>query len=306
MNLKKLTYDVYMKRFSFAIAAGFLGMHGMAWGFSLSVNETTYLNGEIPVYTISGAPPNSPIYWSSTINGKSTPEQFANYGQKTDANGYWSSAGSPFNTSAMQGAWTKTAQIGNSSSDAPAKTIRFDVTSRLTSTTPTKLKNMLSVSNWGGIQKSADNDSLLDGSKLVQAFGASNIHVDLSPKYLTKSYPGTSFGGPMTSLAQLAASAPYQALFQQPFQTYLINTYSFANWSWVNWNTAQSPRPPFTQGMASQETQEVEALALQLMQTYKNTGKQFDLTNWEGDYMLHKGESRLNRAGQSDRYSIDD
>src|ERR1700720_1237296 len=53
----------------------------------LTVNHPVYTVGQAPVYTISGALPNTRILWSSTLNGVSTGEVNAYYGQNTDATG---------------------------------------------------------------------------------------------------------------------------------------------------------------------------------------------------------------------------
>lgn len=78
------------------------------------------------IYSISGAPPNSPIFWSSTLNGRPTGENQAYYGQNTDANGYWSAAGGAW-TTALLGNWVKTATVGGNS-----VSVAFTVTPYLT------------------------------------------------------------------------------------------------------------------------------------------------------------------------------
>ena len=77
----------------------------------LKIDTSAYLVGETPVYTISGASPNSQIRWSSTLNNQSTGESNAYYGQITDSNGFWQGQGGIWQTSHL-GQWTKTATVG--------------------------------------------------------------------------------------------------------------------------------------------------------------------------------------------------
>ncbi len=98
-----------------------------------------YTVGSSTTYSISGAPPNTAIYWSSTLNGVSTGENHAFYSQFTDASGNWSAAGGAW-ASANVGGWTKTASIGS----APDTTVAFQV---ISSTDPVPPPSGTTVSN---------------------------------------------------------------------------------------------------------------------------------------------------------------
>lgn len=77
----------------------------------LTVNASMYTVGSQPFYSVTGAPPYSPIYWSSWINGVSTGETDTFYGHYTDANGNFSSFGGQWLSSHV-GYWKKQVKIG--------------------------------------------------------------------------------------------------------------------------------------------------------------------------------------------------
>lgn len=77
----------------------------------LTVNASMYTVGSQPFYSVTGAPPYSPIYWSSWINGVSTGETDTFYGHYTDANGNFSSYGGQWLSSHL-GFWKKQVKIG--------------------------------------------------------------------------------------------------------------------------------------------------------------------------------------------------
>jgi hypothetical protein len=84
-------------------------------GATLAMDKTSYLVGEAPLYTVTGAPPNSPIYWSSTRNGVSTGETNVFYGHYTDEDGGFTAYGGAWRD-IDPGTWTKTVSIGGQTS----------------------------------------------------------------------------------------------------------------------------------------------------------------------------------------------
>lgn len=92
----------------------------------LQMNKSAYYVGEAPTYTVTGAKPETPILWTSTQNGVASGEQNADYGQRTDASGAWSSSGSAFGT-AQQGQWVKTASVGGETDTAPFQVLPLGV-----------------------------------------------------------------------------------------------------------------------------------------------------------------------------------
>jgi hypothetical protein len=77
----------------------------------LTMQCDSFITDDYPVYTIKNAPPNSPIYWSSTVNTVSTGETNAFYNQYTDANGSFTVQGGNFN--GPYGMWVKTVTVGS-------------------------------------------------------------------------------------------------------------------------------------------------------------------------------------------------
>jgi hypothetical protein len=68
---------------------------------SLSLDRTTYREGDVPSYTVTGEP-DKVLQWTSTPNGNLTSEVEATYSTSTNAAGVWTGTGP---------AWT-TAQVG--------------------------------------------------------------------------------------------------------------------------------------------------------------------------------------------------
>jgi hypothetical protein len=74
---------------------------------TLTIAQSYIPAGGSVTYSITGAQPNSPIYWSSWRNGSVT-ENNAFYGHYTDANGNWSLPSDPMND---QGLWAKVTKV---------------------------------------------------------------------------------------------------------------------------------------------------------------------------------------------------
>jgi hypothetical protein len=82
--------------------------------FAFTLSEKSFEPGvNTPIWHITGALPDTPIYWSSTHDGMPTGE-YDTYGTKTDANGEFLYQGPPFDTS-QAGQWTRTVQVGRNS-----------------------------------------------------------------------------------------------------------------------------------------------------------------------------------------------
>jgi hypothetical protein len=77
----------------------------------ITVDSSSYVVGQSPLYTVTG-PPNTPIYWSSLLNGVSTGEDHAYYGQVTGPDGVWSGYGGPWQAGDV-GTWVKQVFIGS-------------------------------------------------------------------------------------------------------------------------------------------------------------------------------------------------
>jgi len=96
-------------------------------GMTLSINKAVFTVSEVPVYLISGAPPNATICWSSSKDGQPTGESGTCYGQKTDSNGEWQSAGNAWLPGNV-GSWQKVANVYPQGSNTPqTATVSFQV-----------------------------------------------------------------------------------------------------------------------------------------------------------------------------------
>lgn len=78
----------------------------------LAINKSTFIVGEAPGYSVSGAAVNSPVLWSSVRNGLPTGENLTDYGHKTDAMGVWSAPGGNW-TAEHIGQWSKSVKVGD-------------------------------------------------------------------------------------------------------------------------------------------------------------------------------------------------
>jgi hypothetical protein len=111
--------------------------------------------------------------------------------------------------------------------------------------------------------------------------GPDAIFIYLQWKFLDD-YPQKAngpFWPPATpaSLTELAQTAPYQALFNMPFNLFVITTFGFQNQDRID-TFRTDPNA------AINEEQEFYDLTRYLYSTYAGTGKTFILKNWEGDY----------------------
>jgi hypothetical protein len=130
------------------------------------------------------------------------------------------------------------------------------------------------------------NNFLLEGSTRISSSGSDAIFIYLEPKFRTR-YPDKS-NAPFWpaedphSLVELAQTAPYRAVFDLPFRTFVITAYSFAGADQIQ-NFATDPT------LATLEEQEFYDLTFYLLTTYAGTGKTFILKHWEGDYIGLQG-----------------
>jgi hypothetical protein len=135
------------------------------------------------------------------------------------------------------------------------------------------------------------NNFLVEGASSARNLGAHAIFVYLYPGFRA-SYPDKNAGlwpsTAVTSLAQLAQTAPYQNLFSMNFNLYVLTALTFSNGgdNVLSFNT--NPNAAVT------EEQEMYDLTLYLLNTYKGTGKTFILKNWETDQLALAGNYGAN------------
>jgi len=127
---------------------------------------------------------------------------------------------------------------------------------------------------------------LLEGSTRISSSGSDAIFIYMEPKFRAR-YPDKSnapFWPPEDphALVELAQTAPYRAVFDLPFRTFVITAYSFAAGDTIQ-DFATDPT------LAAKEEQEFYDLTRYLLATYAGTGKTFILKHWEGDYIGLQG-----------------
>ena len=116
------------------------------------------------------------------------------------------------------------------------------------------------------------------GAGAIATMGAKTIKVFMADDYATK-YSADTFGGGINNLTDLAETTQFTTLFNNAsFNTYIINTWTFANGTSDPWRSGVTPT------MLSNEKTEMKNFAKHLLNTYRNTGKTFILQNWESDW----------------------
>ncbi len=121
-------------------------------------------------------------------------------------------------------------------------------------------------------------DILTYGANLIDGLSpVSAIKFFLSPAYSTLDFPGQTWGGTYTTLAQIVADTAFSTAIS-PFSTVVLNCWTFANGTNNPWVNAITPTS------LANEYSEIKALADYLLANYSN--KTFVIQNWEGDWSL--------------------
>lgn len=90
---------------------------------TLTLDRLRYPVGSAPRYTVHNGAPNTPIYWSSFLNGVSTGEVNSFYGHYTDGNGFFQAVGGVW-TEDHIGDWVKQVSINGEIASAGFKVVR--------------------------------------------------------------------------------------------------------------------------------------------------------------------------------------
>jgi len=135
---------------------------------------------------------------------------------------------------------------------------------------------------------------LVDGGEQVLGMGSNIIKFSISPRYAENAYAKEK-DPKVTSLMQLAQQPAYKPLFDMPFATYVMWTYTFATdkklWPWHG---------HMKQDVLDAEYKEMYEFTKYLLTTYNGTGKTFYLGNWEGDWHLIEGAPRAKYKWETD------
>jgi hypothetical protein len=127
--------------------------------------------------------------------------------------------------------------------------------------------------------------SLNEGARRLQAMGTRTIKVALYDAARYYKFGACDWSSvPATATpSQIAQTAEYRALFAMEFSSYAMMTYSSLGLDY--WLTGVSD------AQCALETREMQDLATTLLQSYRGSGKEFVIQNWEGDWAI-RGRSR--------------
>lgn len=139
------------------------------------------------------------------------------------------------------------------------------------------LPDVLGVTHVAGSYHLTEGDFLNEGAEKVLALGSRVIKLYLhKPR---RSYPFSGTWPAVRTPTELAATAPYRAVFRKPFTTYVLTVYSMGR-----------PEHYWTKGISpeqkAEETRQFHELTRHLLTTYRGTGKTFVLQHWEGDWAI--------------------
>ncbi|HEX4954328.1 MAG TPA: hypothetical protein VF017_13130 [Thermoanaerobaculia bacterium] len=233
-----------------------------------------YAVGETPTYTIANGPPSAPIYWSSTRNGVSTGEVNAFYGHYTDVNGSWTSPGGPWQSSHV-GTWTKTAVIGNPADPyVDRSSFGFQVIPSCEIFPPVTTSTAWSdFASRAGAYVWTNRCLLDDGVNKLSAIGGHTVRLLLSPRC----------SPPESLVSLLYSSEVWEALSDPNIWTYELTTFDQSGCQAKAYVDPTLYTPAFTASVVA----EYRDFAYNLAWLSHWTGKQFIISNWEGDNVVY-------------------
>lgn len=127
--------------------------------------------------------------------------------------------------------------------------------------------------------------SLVEGARRLAAQGSETIKIELYDAARYYKFGDCDWTGvpAATPAVEVAQTPEYREVFELPFSSYVIMTYSSKGLDW--WRSGVTAR------QCGEEAAEMEDLATEFLTTYRGTGKQFVIQNWEGDWAI-RGASR--------------
>jgi hypothetical protein len=245
-----------------------------------TISTPTFMAGQGTTYTISGAPPNNQIQWTSTLNNVSTGEYRAYYGQTTDANGNWTALGGAW-TAAQAGAWLKTATFVDPANpnnpNPPTSKVSFQVIAScsifsLPGSQPpsgSDFPNRVGAYDWPINRCLTD-----DGTNRVSAIGGHVVRVLFSAKCSTQE-----------TLSQVFSTAEIQNALTNPYlTTFVLTEFDRATCtpSYVDPNY-------YTTTNYNAVVSDYQAMLQQLYTQFHGKNKTFIISNWEGDSAVYCG-----------------
>jgi hypothetical protein len=143
-------------------------------------------------------------------------------------------------------------------------------------------KTELGVAHIGGLYALSEADYLNEGAATARALGARCLKVALTldtDNPTSKLYPFHSRWPAVETLAALAETPYFRALFAREFDTFILTAFRPGR-------PAGYWREGFTAEDEQAEEESFAALTRSLLETYAGTHKTFVLQNWEGDWAL--------------------
>lgn len=139
-----------------------------------------------------------------------------------------------------------------------------------------KISDILGVTHTRGQYAFTKKPFLIEGAEAVNTLGAKIIKLWFSSGYRRSYAWHSQWPANIASLAELAQSPYFEAVFGMPFHTYVLEVYEFIP-AGNFWKNGLSPAD------RERVQDDVYRLARHLLTRYRGTGKTFVLQNWESD-----------------------
>lgn len=156
------------------------------------------------------------------------------------------------------------------------------------------LADRLGCTHVSGTYSFTDKDFLNEGADRIAELGMRTIKIYLNDP--RGRYPFNSqWPRQFKSLVEMAEHPYYRAVFDKPFRTYVLTTFSLTSKdAMLRW------RDGYTQEEYAEDARQFEQITTHFLRTYKGTGKTFVLQNWEGDWALRGNFDRKPEADPSE------
>jgi len=143
------------------------------------------------------------------------------------------------------------------------------------------LRDVIGVTHVAGKYHLTDKDFLNEGADRVLALGSRviKLYLMVPPE---RNYPFNSQWPMVRTLVDLARTPYYRSMFEKPFTTYILTTYSIGHPDHY-WKSG------ITDKQARDEEEQFYRLARYLLTTYRGSNKRFVLQHWEGDWAIRGG-----------------
>ncbi len=145
------------------------------------------------------------------------------------------------------------------------------------------LRDVIGVTHVSGTYHLTETNFLNEGADQIAALGSRVIKLYLtlppSGNPVTKAYPFHSQWPKVATLVELAQTPYFRSVFNKPFTTYVLTTYSAGRREHY-W------RDGVTDAQANDEREQFYRLAKHFITAYRGTGKTFILQHWEGDWAI--------------------